>query len=649
MKIRKLFGLVLLTLFLPQFAWGQSSITLNNPAEHFNIAPGGVDLRTGRYVYEATDLSIGAAGQSSGLALKRTMPEAIRSHNNTFGNFSSNWDLMLTVYPWDVDGISGENDFRATVHSQGLARTFDSAGLGPGFSAKSEGPAEYLTYTGGTRLGASTVYTYTGGDGTVIVFRPLGGKDCSSETIWTCAYASSMTEPDGTVYTFSYASTGETGGNYVRLSKVVSSRGYALVFEGSSGIGGLGSRISKACVINLALSTLPTTCPSSALAAVTYTYDGNNRLTGVTGPDGATDSFGYVAGTGSYQMQFTKAGQSSPWLTNTITTTTTQNEEGTPIETVTFQSFADGHTYAYAYTQNPAATSIAGGGYVDNLGNGTSVPYGFPIMPGSGPEDQTVCTSFPCELPEPDQFTWIYQQTPGPISITDALGHTTTFEYCDAAAMAGLPYYYVNRCVVDPLISFTDPEGAKTELTYSGRNVSQVRRKAKPGSGLADIVTSATYDCSNPKICAKPLTVTDANGKVTTYTYKAETGDVLTETKPADANGIQAVTRNEYVQRYAWVSNGSGGYVQSAAPVWLLSATKTCRTTATVSGACAGGTADEVVTSYDYGPDSGPNLLLLRGTVVTADGISLRTCYAYDAMGNQISETSPRAGLTVCP
>ena len=53
--------------------------------------------------------------------------------------------------------------------------------------------------------------------------------------------------------------------------------------------------------------------------------------------------------------------------------------------------------------------------------------------------------------------------------------------------------------------------------------------------------------------------------------------------------------------------------------------------------------------SYDYGPDSGPNLLLLRGKVVTADGISLRTCYAYDPLGNKISETSPRAGLTVCP
>ena len=649
MTIRMLLGLVLFSLFCAQPARAQGSRIVNNPAEHFNIAPGGVDLRSGRYVYEATDLSVGGEGQPNSLSLKRTTPEAIRGHNNSFGNFSSNWDIMLTVYPWDTDGNGAKNDFRAIVRIRGLATTFASEGVLTTYALKSDGAAAFLTYTGGTRTGASTIYTYTASDGTVIVFRPIGGKDCGNEVTGTCAFASSVTEPDGTRYTLSYAATGESGGNFVRLSTVVSSRGYALTFEGASGTGGMGSRITKACVTNLALSTVPTTCASNALATATYTYSGT-RLTGVTGPDGSTDSFGYVDGSGGYQMQFIKAGQTAPWLTNTVGTAPGMvNEEDLPIEFVTAQSFADGRAYTYAYTQPPSGASIAGGAYVDNFGNGASVPYGFPITPGSGPEDHMQCTQFPCSPPNPDDFTWIYQQTPGPISITDALGHTTTFEYCDPAAMAGLPSYYVNRCAVVPLVSFTDPEGARTELTYWGRNVSQVRRKAKPGSGLPDIVTSATYDCSNPKICAKPLTATDANGKVTTYTYKAETGDLLTETRPADANGIQAVIRNEYVQRYAWLSNGSGGYAQAAAPVWLLSATKTCRTTATVSGACAGGSADEVVTSYDYGPDSGPNLLLLRGKVVTADGVSLRTCYAYDAMGNRIGETSPRAGLTVCP
>jgi YD repeat-containing protein len=55
-----------------------------------------------------------------------------------------------------------------------------------------------------------------------------------------------------------------------------------------------------------------------------------------------------------------------------------------------------------------------------------------------------------------------------------------------------------------------------------------------------------------------------------------------------------------------------------------------------------------VLTTYDYGPDSGPNNLQLRGTVVTADGQSLRTCQSYDANGRKISETGAGANLSSC-
>ena len=44
-----------------------------------------------------------------------------------------------------------------------------------------------------------------------------------------------------------------------------------------------------------------------------------------------------------------------------------------------------------------------------------------------------------------------------------------------------------------------------------------------------------------------------------------------------------------------------------------------------------------------------PNNLLLRGTVVTADGQTLRTCYTYDDMGRKISETQPKGTGSSCP
>jgi hypothetical protein len=34
---------------------------------------------------------------------------------------------------------------------------------------------------------------------------------------------------------------------------------------------------------------------------------------------------------------------------------------------------------------------------------------------------------------------------------------------------------------------------------------------------------------------------------------------------------------------------------------------------------------------------------------VTADGVSHRTCYGYDRFGNQISVTTPNAGMASCP
>lgn len=62
-----------------------------------------------------------------------------------------------------------------------------------------------------------------------------------------------------------------------------------------------------------------------------------------------------------------------------------------------------------------------------------------------------------------------------------------------------------------------------TILTYDARgNVIETRQVAQPGSGLADIVTSATYPAActpaTIKICNRPLTTTDAKGNVTNYT-----------------------------------------------------------------------------------------------------------------------------------
>jgi hypothetical protein len=200
----------------------------------------------------------------------------------------------------------------------------------------------------------------------------------------------------------------------------------------------------------------------------------------------------------------------------------------------------------------------------------------------------------------------------------------------------------------------SEPENDLTEVGRDERNnITAITRYPKPNSNAQPmLVYQASYPvhCTNPRTCNRPASTTDANNNTTDYTYAPEHGGVLTETGPA-VNGVRPQKRYEYAQRTAWTGNGSGGYA-AGPPIWLRVRERACRTTAASGASCAGGAADEVITDYDYGPNSGPNTLLLRGIAVTAhDGTqiaTLRTCYGYDARGNRISTTLPNANLGSC-
>jgi YD repeat-containing protein len=223
------------------------------------------------------------------------------------------------------------------------------------------------------------------------------------------------------------------------------------------------------------------------------------------------------------------------------------------------------------------------------------------------------------------------------LSDTDALGRKTTF-------------------TPDSFHRITDvtfPEGNKDHYDYDSRgNVLLKTSIPKPGSGLANVVVQAVYpvNCTNPKTCNQPASVIDARGNQTDLTYDSAHGGILTKTLPPDVNGIRPQTRYQYSQLYAWKANASGIYSQASAPVWRLTSETYCRTTAATGGSCAGGAADEVVTTYEYqvgNSAKGSNVLLI-GIAVTADGKTLRTCYGYDKWARRISETQPNANLASC-
>lgn len=616
-----------------QLGGGGSGTNNAPPPEKMAVSPGGVDMRTGHYAYDATDLTIGA-GNPGDLSLKRINSLGIPGHVDAFANFASNWDIMITE---KLVNISEQNfqhgsgaDLEMGVRYGGRSDTFRRYS-GSAFEQVSMAGTASLTWTGTL---SAAVYTYTASDGTVVTFRPINGGDCS--TYMRCAYVSQIVEPDGIKYTLEYDSSAPA-----RLRSVASSRGYAMLFEYS------GNNVVKACVLNLAFATKPSNnvCPSGALMTTTYGYTsfaGATKLASVTNAS-ATANFTYGGTSPNFTMGFVKPGDTSPWLTNTYYLYSS-DDEGTG-EVISRQDFADGSYYTYAYNYMPEITGqpmrIAGGTFTDAGGFTSTVEYSFPIIPGSQNPNVPLTVGMPQN----------YQTTSGPTTVSTRAG-VSTYDYCDRYVMANLPSNQHHRCLVTMLQSSVDPSGIQTLYSYDGwvyRNVTEVRRK--PNSGpLADIVTTAQYSYSNPKLYTKPVWTRDALGNQTDYTYDSTHGGVLTETAPADVNGVRPVKRYVYALRYAWLSNGSGGYAQSPDGIWLLTETRTCRTTATVSNACAGGASDETVTSFDYGPNAGPSNLLLRGTIVDSAGtLALRTCYSYDQLGNRISETTPRAGLTSCP
>jgi RHS repeat-associated protein len=143
-----------------------------------------------------------------------------------------------------------------------------------------------------------------------------------------------------------------------------------------------------------------------------------------------------------------------------------------------------------------------------------------------------------------------------PTSVTDPLSRTISYQY----DTEGRP------------TRVTRPEGDYTQLTYDVRgNVTETRNVAKSGSGLADIVATASYDttCSNPITCNQPNSVTDARGNTTDYAYDATHGGVTNVTGPAPTGGATrpqtryayTLTNDEY--RLTSVSTCSSGTASS--------------------------------------------------------------------------------------
>jgi len=409
------------------------------------IDANGVDLFSGRMMFEAPGVSIG--GSDQGLTFVRAY------RDNTWAN---------NLVP-QIDTTNGSYPF---IVSLGLnADSFTHNGTA---FVNTEG-------NGATLVMGTQFYTYTASDGTRIDF-DKNLKNGAPTPIGLLAQVSSLVRPDGMRFTYTYGTTSYCSGIKPpggqcsvpetvihRLKSVDSNFGYRVTFSYASvSPGPLGGtlakywRLTKAEVTNLAGAT------GTPLASNSYP---------VTGTDmSVTDAMGRVT-------QYVMSGADLTGIklpgsaTNDVTVGYTSGR-------VTSIATAAGTT-SYASSDASGVRTVT---VTDPLSHATT--YKFDIASKRMTE------------------------------VTDANSHTTAMQYDTLGRTTRV----------------TQPEGNYVQVTYDTRgNVTEQRQVAKSGSGLADVVTSATYPatCTNPVTCNKPTTTTDARGNVTDYTYSTTHGGVL--------------------------------------------------------------------------------------------------------------------------
>lgn len=156
----------------------------------------------------------------------------------------------------------------------------------------------------------------------------------------------------------------------------------------------------------------------------------------------------------------------------------------------------------------------------------------------------------------------------------------------------------------------TYPELNAVEYVYDSKhNILSVTKKAKPGSGLSDVVLNFTYHATFNKVA----TFQDALGRTTTNTYDASTGNLLTIQRPQVGSPPQTPTVT-----FTWNVRGQ-----------VL--TKTDET--------------GIVTQFTY-DTSTEKLLSIVHDYGTSPHLNLTTSFGHNSRGDVTSITDPRGKQT---
>jgi hypothetical protein len=251
--------------------------------------------------------------------------------------------------------------------------------------------------------------------------------------------------------------------------------------------------------------------------------------------------------------------------------------------------------------------------------------------------------------------TWTYTYTTpgdyGTTTVTNPLGEQTYVKYhrdrgyvTESRDPLYRWTYYTYDAGYRPT-RITYPEGNYVDFTHDARgNITTRVTSPRPAVGGSPLVERAGYDatCADVVICNKPRWIDDARLNRTDFDYAPSTPTGL-----APYGGSQTWPIRLGTGKPTRVTSPAVGGVRPEVRTTYATGMPASSSACVTQASCAG-TADEVVTTFDWGGTE-TNSRYLFGKAVTANGQTLRTCYGYDNQGRVISETPPRAGLASCP
>jgi RHS repeat-associated protein len=589
-----------------------------SPPSDQSVLSNGVDPRTGEFLLQSTDLSIGSGSFPSRLDLVRIQSSkrpgvqfnlegrAVCSGCGPYTANDSRPPLNFKPSLWPaVDIVLLGATYRFIRQADGTLATNKADG------ATLERDAEDKRLLFRNRDGVtayfdfSTEFTcgYSSADNS-----SFGGTNAFTKAI--CQQVRYIEMPNGESLSYRYVTRTSTNYNdypLAKLAEVVNSRGYGIRFAFDSPTD--PTLVSSASGFRASCVELDTVlCGTGDLPTVQYTYDRwsanglpphEGRLRSVVDVSGGTTEYEYEFLAGPNPNTYRIVSERRP--SNPSLKVYVNTYEG---DRVVKQSDAGGNAtqYAYGSTDVNAASETR---VTDPLGGVKTYRY------AAG--------------------------NPYPIAVVDANGATTEYTF-DATLR---------------VTSVKSPEGDLVEnrLDERGNLVERVR-KAKPGSGLADLVETATFpacDGSNFRVCNKPTSTKDARGGTQESRYDPAHGGLTFQLSPPDAAGA----RSGSAMRYATFAAAAGSNAPTVAGVpdipqsaiTLPIAQDRClESQAAGSAALACSASGLVSTLYEYQASTpeARSSFELRRTVQDPTGAALASESFYDQVGNVTAVEGPR-------